>query len=1111
MQDIGQWLNSLGLSRYEDAFRANHIDRVVLPGLTTEDLRDLGVTSIGHRRILLDAIEGLSEPQQTALEVSPFDAAKGAAERRMLTVMFVDLVASTALSARLDPEDMGRIVRAYQNAIAGEIAQVEGHVAKFMGDGVLCYFGWPRAHENEAERAAKAGLAIVAAVARLEGGGAPLSCRVGIATGLVVVGDLVGEGSAREEAVVGDTPNLAARLQEVAEPGQVLIADTSRQLLGDLFILTERPAQKLKGLTEPVTTFEVMSERALVSRFAARHGGAMGPIVGRDQELAQLVERWRQVVEGEGQAILVTGEAGIGKSRISEALVAAVETGSHVLLRYQCSPYHGDSALYPAIQQITQAAGFAVDDSTERCLDRFEELIIQGVGDGGAEAMALIADLIGLDGSTRYGVSTLTPEQRRSRTLAALVDQLSLLARERPVMWLVEDAHWIDPTTLELIELALDELSGHRVLLVVTARPTFKAALASHPSVTRLTLNRLSRAATQAIVTGITGGRRLPEGLLDEITARTDGVPLFVEEMTKAVLESGSLRETADSYEIDGQLSALAVPATLHDSLMARLDRLHGVKEVAQTAAVIGRSFDHQTLAALSPLSASELTDALNRLVAAELVFRRGAGAEATYLFKHALVRDAAYESLLKAQRIILHGKLYDALQASGGAAPEIRAQHAEAAGRLEVALDAWEEAGRTAVARPAFREAIADFRAAIRLCGALGSDPRWIRREQMMQVELGQALIASAGYSGEATLSAFERALELTDTMGDPQRTLPAIYGLWAGRYIAATGSADLADRFAATAKTQEEIGPKLIGLRMLALERFHAARFRESFDLSGQSIELYDPETHSDLKFRFGHDPRVAAGHYRGWCLWHLGLPDQAADQMDLSRSWAREVDHVNTTGLGLTFGVSITNLWLRRPDQVELAARKAIQMAEEMSLALWHAWGRVYLGASLYLQGDASGLGELEAGLDETHRNGAMRFDPLHLSIAAEAYAGLGRHDDAKKAMAKAFDGLKRSGDLALSADLHRVRAAITLAADAKAVDVAEADLIRALEIARDQEAISLELRAARDLARLLTDQGARTQAFDLLNPVLSSFTEGFETLDLIEAAALIDSIN
>ena len=1111
MRSVGEWLSTLGFSRYEAVFHENDIDPAIAAGLTADDLIELGVASIGHRRKLLDAIAAL----KGSTDGAPSDLAgrSGAAgrprpppeaERRQLTLMFVDLVGSTALSARLDPEDMGGVIRSYQNAVAGEIARYEGHVAQFLGDGVLAYFGWPRAHEDEPERAVRAGLSLVGAVARLQGGGAPLCCRVGVATGLVVVGDLVGEGAA-----VGDTPNLAARLQAIAAPGQVVVAEATRRMLGDLFALEALPPRALKGFEGSSAAFAISGERAPVSRFAARQGSALAPIVGRDQELALLLERWRQAEAGEGQAILLTGEAGIGKSRIAEALVAAVEAGPHVLLRYQCSPYHGDSALYPAIQHLTQAAGFALDDSTVRRLDRLEALLAPSAEDSGSTAAPLIAELLGLDGQSRYGASTLTPQQRRSRTLAALVDQLVGLARRRPVLWLLEDAHWIDPTTLELIELALDSLEGRRVLLVVTARPTFTAPLASHPAMTRLALNRLSRAATQAIIARITGGRSLPGALVDEIAARTDGVPLFVEGMTKAVVESGALRETADAYELDGPLSALAVPATLHDSLMARLDRLHGVKEVAQTAAVIGRAFGHDTIAALSPLPPAELGDALDRLVSAELVFRRGSGEGATYLFKHALVRDAAYESLLKARRVALHGQLHDVLVARGDAAPEIRAQHAEAAGRLEAALDAWEEAGRSAVVRPAFREAIADFGAAVRLCGALGTDPCWRLREQAIQVELGQALIASAGWQGEATLAAFERALALADAAGDSALQFPAIYGLWAGRYLATSGSADLAERFAALAERDGETGPRLIGLRMLALEKFHAGHYREALALTDRSIASYRPEEHSELKMRFGGDPRVAAGYYRGWCLWHLGRPDEAAAQMETSLAWARQINHVNTTGLALCCG-SLTTLWLRRPEQAEEAAREAIRVAEEMSLALWHARGLLHLGAALHRQGLVEGLKTIEAGIAEFRQVGAARFNPLHFSFAAEAYSHAGRHDAAAAAMVQAFDALAQSQDVALASDVHRVRAAIALSADAGGQEAAETDLRRALEIAKKQEALSLELRAARDLAALLDARGERNQAHDLLAPVFGAFTEGFQTPDLMEAATLLTSL-
>ena len=678
--DIAVWLEGLG--RYSSAFADHGVNAAILSRLTAADLAEIGVRAVGHRRKLLDAIAALAsrpdepDPPQAGAPPRP-------AERRQLTVLFADLCGSTALAHRLDPEEMREVLRAYQNAVAGEIGRFEGYVAKFMGDGMLAYFGWPRAHEDEAERAVRAGLAIVAAVAKLQGGGQPLACRVGIATGLVVVGHLIGEGSAREEAVVGDTPNLAARLQAAAEPGAVVIGELIRRLVGDLFSLRPIQPRVLKGIPEPVPARRVLGERVLESRFAARRPDGAAPVVGRDQELALLLERWRQARDGEGQLVLLTGEAGIGKSRITEALVEAVAEDSHVLVRYQCSPYHAGSALHPAIQHLAHAAGIDidVDEPPENRLARVEAWLAGADGSAAtSEAIVLLGALLDLDATDRYGSATsvLTPQQRRGRTLAALVERLIGSAQHQPVLWVIEDAHWIDPTTLEMLELALDRVRGSAVLVVVTARPTFAASFASHPVVTRLVLNRLARGAVQLIVERITAGKPLPGVLLDEIAARSDGVPLFVEEM-KAVLESGAVLETAGAYQLAGSLSGLAIPASLHDSLMARLDRLHPVKEVAQAAAVIGRSFDHATIAALSGLPEPALDDAMRRLVEAELVFRRGTPPEATYLFKHALVLDAAYESLLKTERVAMHTRLIDILERSGDVPPEVKAQHAEA------------------------------------------------------------------------------------------------------------------------------------------------------------------------------------------------------------------------------------------------------------------------------------------------------------------------------------------------------------------------------------------------------------------------------------------------
>ena len=1115
MLDVARWLAEQGLGHHAKAFAENGIAGDLLPDLTDADLRELGL-KLGDRKRLLKAIAALAAGSTDAGSEIPEPTAGPAlpreAERRQLTVMFVDLVGSTELAAKLDPEDMRAVLRVYQNTVAGEIGRFEGHVAKFMGDGVLAYFGFPRAHEDEAERAVRAALALAQMVGELTAPtGAALSARIGIATGLVVVGDLIGEGAAQEEAVTGGTPNLAARLQGIATPGQVVVADATRRLLGAGFEIEDLGERELKGIGEPVPAFAVKGERPVESRFAARAGSAsMTPIVGRDQELALLLERWRQAKGGEGQLVLLTGEAGIGKSRITEAMIEAVAGEPHSLIRYQCSPYHAGSALHPAIHHLAHAAEIDPDDDPERRLGKLEAWLARTDGPTATpEATALLATLLDLDATARYGALVLTPQQRRARTLAALVDQLIGSAARRPVMWVVEDAHWIDPTTLEMLELALERVQGSAVLVVVTARPTFGASFASHPVATRLVLNRLARAAAQLIVDRITDGKRLPEAVLDEIAVRSDGVPLFVEEMTKAVLELGALLETADAYHLGGPVSGLAIPASLHDSLMARLDRLHPVREVAQAAAVIGRSFDHATIAALTELPAVALADAMRRLVEAELVFRRGTPPDATYLFKHALVRDAAYESLLKTRRAEMHARLVDVLERSVNASPEVKAQHAEAGGLTGRALGYWEQAGTQALARPAYLEAIAQLDNAVRLCRKMGGDERWRRREQGLHLKLGQALIANQGYQAPATLRTFEHALRLADDMADVSLQLPALFGLWAGHHIAGTGSANLARRYAALAETQSEAGPRLVGQRALGLERFYEGRFAEALALTNRALEIYDPIVHRDLAQLFGHDPRAAAANYKAWSLWHLGFPDQAASVIQDNLRWIREVDHANTTGLVLCFG-TMTHIWLRQPDRVEVAAREALRLADEMTLPLWHAWASIHLGWALSQQGTAPGLEEIEAGLREARGIGAGRFEPFHLGLAAQAYARAGRRDEAWGRLAEALAALARGHHRAFAADLYRLRGVLSLHLAAGRAAAAEADLCQALAITREQELPSLELRVATSLARLWAEQGERQKAYDLLAPVYGWFTEGFDTADLKDAKALLGEL-
>jgi class 3 adenylate cyclase len=571
--DVVEWLRGLGLEQYVPAFRDNDIDGEVLRGLTTDDLRELGVASIGHRRRLLDAIARLVDGQRSA-EASPAPSAAAVsseAERRQLTVMFCDLVGSTGLSARLDPEDLREVIAAYHRAVAEVVRRFDGFVAKYMGDGVLVYFGYPRAHEDDAERAVRAGLGVVDAVGRLESKSVTLQARIGIATGLVVVGDLIGEGSAQEQSVVGETPNLAARLQSLAEPNAVVIAASTRRLIGDLFECTDLGTVEVKGIDVPVSAWQVLRPSGVESRFEALHGSVLTPLVGRDEEIDLLLRRWSRAKGGDGQVVLISGEPGIGKSRITAALVERIHGEPHIRLRYFCSPYRQDSALFPFIDQLGRAAGFARDDMPSTKLEKLESLL--ALANPPAEDVALLADLLSLPALEHRPLPNLSPPQKKQRTLEALIRQLEGLARQQPVVMAFEDAHWIDPTSRELVDLTVEHLRTLPVLLLVTFRPEFQPPWAGLPQVTMLALNRLDRRDRTALVAQVAGGKALPDVVVEQIADRTDGVPLFVEELTKTVLESGLLHAEADRYVLDGVLPPLAIPTTLHDSSAGSLPR----------------------------------------------------------------------------------------------------------------------------------------------------------------------------------------------------------------------------------------------------------------------------------------------------------------------------------------------------------------------------------------------------------------------------------------------------------------------------------------------------------------------------------------------------------
>jgi class 3 adenylate cyclase len=655
MQQIVDWLERLGMSEYAQRFAENGIGIAALRHLTDQDLKEIGVL-LWHRRIMLAAIAELASAAEPVAQpvVGSEARPRDGAERRQVTVMFTDLVGSTALSACMDPEDLREIISAYQKCVAETVRRFDGFVAKYMGDGVLVYFGYPKAHEDDAERAVQAGLELIAVVAGLKTR-ASLQTRVGIATGLVVVGDLIGSGESRERGIVGETPNLAARLQGIAEPNMVVIAEGTRKLIGSLFELQDLGARDLKGFAGSTPAWAALRRSSIESRFEALHSGRT-PLVGRAEEFELLLRRWQQAKSGQGRVVVLTGEPGIGKSRIAAALQSHLQGDPHTRLRHFCSPHHQDTALYPVIGQLERAAGFTHDDTAQQKLAKLEAVLAQSSAP--PEEIGFIAELLSIPHAERYPLRELSPQKRKEQTLTALLAQMERLASQQPVLLVYEDVHWIDPTTLEILTLVIERVQYLPVLLLVTARPEFKPPWPAYAHLTNITLGRVGRDEGASLIAQVTGGKALPNEVVQQILARTDGIPLFIEELTKAVVESGVLTDAGDRYTAAGPLPALVIPASLDASLQARLDRLAPVREVAQIGAALGRQFSHALISAVAPMPQSQLDDALAQLQQAELIFRRGLPPDAQYTFKHALVQDAAYGTLLHARRQQLHGRI---------------------------------------------------------------------------------------------------------------------------------------------------------------------------------------------------------------------------------------------------------------------------------------------------------------------------------------------------------------------------------------------------------------------------------------------------------------------
>jgi class 3 adenylate cyclase/tetratricopeptide (TPR) repeat protein len=1107
--DVGVWLQQLGLGQYEAAFRESEIDADVLPELTDRHLKDLGVP-LGHRLKMLRAIRDLAGDTSVTAQASAVTEPRpqDSAERRQVTVMFTDLVGSTALSARMDPEDLRIVIGAYHKCVAETVARFDGFVAKYMGDGVLIYFGYPAAHEDDAERAVRSGLALIDAVASLA---APqrLQVRIGIATGLVVVGDLVGSGEAQERGIVGETPNLAARLQGIAEPNQVVIAEDTRRLLGNLFELLDLGPKGLKGIAESVRAWAVLRASSVESRFEALHASDLTALVGREEESELLLRRWARAKIGEGQVVLISGEPGIGKSRLTAALLESVAGEPHTRLRYFCSPQHTDSAFYPIIGQMERAAGFAHDDAPQTKLDKLDALLAHTTTS--VLDASLFADMLSLPNDGRYPARELAAHERRQTTLKALVSQIEALSRQSPLLMVFEDVHWIDPTSLDVLGRVVDRIRSFRVLLIVTFRPEFEAPWIGRPHVTAATINRLAERDIDTMIDRVVGNRPLPENIKQEIIERTDGIPLFVEEITKAVLESeseGEARRTVAAVPSH----ALAVPASLHASLMARLDRLGSAKEVAQIGAAIGREFSHALLASVVRETGTELGSALDRLIAAGLLFRQGVPPHASYLFKHALVQDIAYGTLLRSRRQQLRARIAATLEEQFpeivAGQPALLAQHCAEAGLTEKAAVYWLRAGQQALARSAMTEAVAQLQKGLRVLAELPDGPRRRQRELDLQIALRPALAATKGYSAADVGETIARARSLAEQIDRPEYLVPLLYGQWVFHLVRSEHrlALSLADQIAKTGEARNDVAAQLLGRRVSGLTRYYIGEFAAARALFEQCHGFADP-AYRRASGEMSEDPYCAMLIELAASLSRLGYIDQARLRLNDALSEARRLKHARTLALVLTFANSIE--WITRLPEWHRHAEELLALSTEHGLSWYLGAAMSFRGSSLAARGKAEeGVALITQALTGVRATGSVIHTPDMLTALAEAHAMLGQRVEGLSRLAEAEQIIETTEERVSEARVHRLRGDLLHATGD--LSAAERNYHRALAVARSQSAKLFEIQTCTNLARLWRDQGKRADARNLLAPVYGWFTEGFDTFHLKQAEALLDEL-
>jgi class 3 adenylate cyclase/predicted ATPase len=1035
-------------------------------------------------------------------------------------VLFCDLVGSTALATRLDPEDYRDMVRAYHQICAEVMQRFDGTVAQYLGDGVLVYFGYPRAHEDDAQRAVRAGLALVDMLAMQPPhpalpSGEPLAVRLGVHTGLVVIGD-VGAGAHHEALALGETPNVAARLQHLAEPNTLVISATTQQLVAGYFRCQALGAHTLAGLAQPMEVYRVLGTSGVQSRLevAATHG--LTPLVGRAQEVGLLTKCWTRVTAGLGQVVLLTGEAGIGKSRLVQVLKTHVTDAGQPWLEGQGSPYYQHTALYPLIEVLLRCLLHVEPEaSAAQKVQHLEGFLVQQ-GLALTELMPLLAPLLSLPLPATYAPIQGSPEQQRQQTLHALLRLVLHLAARQPLLLVLEDLHWVDPSTLEWLSLLVDQGPTARILALCTCRPEFTPPWTGRSHCTQVTLTRLPQHQATALTYQVAQGKVLPAGVVAQIVAKTDGVPLFVEELTKTVLESGLLLEQAAHYVLTGPLPPLAIPVTLHDALLARLDRLGTAKGLAQLGATLGREFSYALLHAVAPWDEATVRQELQRLVEAELLYQRGLPPQATYVFKHALIQDAAYQSLLRSARQQQHQHIAEVVEARFPeiceAQPELLAHHYTEAGCSAHAIPYWQRAGQRAIERSANVEAIAHLRKGLDILKTLPDTLERAQQELRMMTTLGPALANTKGYAAPEVLQVYTRAWELCQQVGETPQLFPVLWGLWLLHLLRAEPqkARELAEQLLGLAQSAQE--PVLLvdayhalGNTLLWLGEFVAARMHLE-----QGIALYDPRQHGSQAMLLAYDTGVACQSFVAHVLWYLGYPEQALQRSYGALTLARELDRPFSLALALVFAACL-HQYRREWRVVQELAEAAMTLSTEQGFPFHLAHGTAIHGWALMEQGQVeNGIIQIRQGIAAYLALGAELEQPYYLALLAEAYGKGGRAGEGLRMLDEALADVNQHAVRFHEAELHRLKGELLRTLSAEKHAEAETCFLQALDIARQQQAKSLELRAVMSLARLWQHQGKCAEAHELLAPLYGWFTEGFDTPDLQDARALLAAL-